>query len=58
MMSQNKVRDLRTAFGKFATGVTVISSENGQDIHGMTANSFSSVSMDPPMLLASVGKKQ
>ncbi len=56
-MSQNKVKDLRTAFGKFATGVTVISAESGQDVHGMTANSFSSVSMDPPMLLVCVANE-
>tara|TARA_Y100000766_G_scaffold84469_1_gene71791 strand:- start:192 stop:668 length:477 start_codon:yes stop_codon:yes gene_type:complete len=57
MTSQNKVKDLRTAFGKFATGVTVISAESGQDVHGMTANSFSSVSMDPPMLLVCVANE-
>ena len=45
-------RDLRDAFGCFATGVTVITSqtESGERI-GLTANSFSSVSLDPPLLL-------
>lgn len=44
--------DLRNAFGRFATGVNVVTSTDtdGSPI-GMTANSFSSVSMDPPLLL-------
>ncbi|MEX0283281.1 MAG: flavin reductase family protein [Paracoccaceae bacterium] len=44
-------KDLRAAFGKFATGVTVITTQSGDTVHGMTANSFTSVSMSPPMLL-------
>jgi flavin reductase (DIM6/NTAB) family NADH-FMN oxidoreductase RutF len=45
-------RELRQAFGQFATGVTVVTAR-GQDGHrvGMTANSFTSVSMDPPLVL-------
>jgi flavin reductase (DIM6/NTAB) family NADH-FMN oxidoreductase RutF len=50
-------RDLRTAFGKFATGITVITVRSGDQDHGMTANSFTSVSIDPPMLLVCVSKK-
>ena len=46
---------LRRAFGTFATGVTVVT-VGGEDPHGMTANSFSSVSLDPPLLLVSVGR--
>lgn len=47
--------DLRNAFGQFATGVTVITAEdsNGRPF-GMTVNSFSSLSLDPPMLLWSI----
>lgn len=50
-------KDFRRALGKFATGVTVITTrdEAGEDV-GMTANSFSSVSMDPPLILWSVDK--
>lgn len=48
---------LRNAFGSFVTGVTVIT---GRDAHGnpvgMTANSFSSVSLDPPLALWSIAK--
>jgi len=48
-------RKLRNALGRFATGVTVITtvSEKQQAV-GMTANSFSSVSLDPPLVLWSL----
>lgn len=48
-------RELRNAFGRFATGVTVITAKapNGQ-LCGLTANSFSSVSLDPPLVLWSL----
>ncbi|MCT9871330.1 flavin reductase [Paenarthrobacter aurescens] len=46
------VRDFRSALGQFATGVTVVTtvSADGRKV-GMTANSFTSVSMDPPLVL-------
>ena len=51
----NDPRILRNALGSFATGVTVVTtrSADGQDI-GRTANSFSSVSLDPPMIAAAL----
>ena len=50
-------RALRDAFGSFATGVTIVttSGPGGADI-GLTANSFSSVSLDPPMVLWSLAR--
>lgn len=47
----------RKALGSFTTGVTVVTTkaEDGTDI-GLTANSFNSVSLDPPMVLWSLGK--
>jgi len=42
---------LRAAFGRFGTGVTVITTQTETGPLGMTANSFSSVSLDPPMIL-------
>ncbi|MEU1726916.1 flavin reductase family protein [Nonomuraea sp. NPDC005692] len=48
-------KTLRDAFGAFATGVTVITT-GGEVPHAMTANSFTSVSLDPPLLLVCVGK--
>ena len=44
-------RALRDAFGQFATGVTLVTTRwNGAPV-GMIANSFSSVSLDPPLVL-------
>jgi len=49
--------DLRRAFGSFATGVTIVTTLDGEDVPcGFTANSFSSVSLDPPLLLVSIAK--
>jgi flavin reductase (DIM6/NTAB) family NADH-FMN oxidoreductase RutF len=48
---------LRGAFGTFLTGVTVITTRDADGVpRGMTANSFTSVSLDPPLLLICVGK--
>lgn len=47
----------RTAMGKFATGVTVITAESGGEVHGMTANAFMSVSLNPKLVLVSVDEK-
>lgn len=50
-------RAFRNTLGAFATGVTVITARDrdGQDV-GITVNSFSSVSLDPPLVLWSLGK--
>jgi flavin-dependent trigonelline monooxygenase, reductase component len=50
-------RALRDAFGSFLTGVTVITANDasGRPI-GFTANSFASVSIDPPLLLVCIAK--
>lgn len=48
---------LRRALGTFVTGVTVITTRDADGTpRGMTANSFTSVSLDPPLLLVCVGK--
>jgi len=44
-------RALRSAFGRFATGVTVVTAMGARGPIGITANSFASVSLDPPLLL-------
>ncbi|MFB3161467.1 flavin reductase family protein [Neobacillus sp. 179-J 1A1 HS] len=49
-------RQFRTAMGTFATGVTVITTELDGDIHGMTANAFMSVSLDPKLVVISIGE--
>ena len=50
-------REFRSCLGNFTTGVTVVTSKDlGQGYVGVTANSFNSVSMDPPLVLWSLGK--
>ncbi|MCX8955324.1 flavin reductase family protein [Ruegeria sp. NA] len=50
-------RDLRRAFGRFMTGVTVVTTrDDAGNPLGFTANSFTSVSLDPPLLLVCPGK--
>lgn len=48
--------ELRQAFGAFATGVTVVTTALEGKRYGVTANSFSSVSLDPPMVLWSLAR--
>lgn len=44
----------RQALGRFATGVTVVTTVEEGRVHGMTANAFCSVSLEPPLVLISV----
>ena len=46
--------EFRKAMGCFATGVTIITVDLDGEVHGMTANAFASVSLDPPLLLVCV----
>lgn len=50
-------RQFRNAMGKFATGINVIAAEAGGEVHGMTANAFMSVSLDPKLIVISIGNK-
>src|SRR3981189_1970995 len=54
--SQIDPRDFRNALGMFATGVTIITAAaaDGKP-HGLTCNSFASVSLNPPLVLWSLG---
>jgi len=47
---------LRRALGQFPTGVTIVTAVHRTQRYGMTANSFSSVSLDPPLVQWSVAK--
>jgi flavin reductase (DIM6/NTAB) family NADH-FMN oxidoreductase RutF len=47
-------REYRDAVGMFATGITVVTARAGGFGHGMTANSFTSVSLDPLLVLVCV----
>ena len=46
--------DFRKAMGAFATGVTIITVDLDGEVHGMTANAFTSVSLDPMLVLVCV----
>lgn len=48
----------RRACGHFATGVTIVTVRGPDGSHGMTANSFTSVSLDPPLILVSVDHRR
>ena len=53
-----QAHDFRNALGQFATGVTVVTTvDDGGDPVGITANSFNSVSVDPPMVLWSIARQ-
>jgi flavin reductase (DIM6/NTAB) family NADH-FMN oxidoreductase RutF len=51
-------REFRNALGNFATGVTIVTarSRTGEPL-GLTANSFNSVSLDPPLVLFSLNRQ-
>jgi len=48
---------LRTLMGHFATGVTVVAARHGPLLAGMTANAIATISIDPPILMASIARK-
>ena len=50
------INELRRCLGKFATGVTVVTCQGTKGPCGITANSFSSVSLEPPLLLWNIAK--
>ncbi len=43
--------------GGFSTGVTIITLDLDGEVHGMTANAFASVSLDPPLVLVCVNER-
>ena len=48
---------LRSCLGRFATGVVVVTFDSGDGPRGLTVNAFTSVSMDPPLILVSVARR-
>jgi flavin reductase (DIM6/NTAB) family NADH-FMN oxidoreductase RutF len=48
-------REFRNCCGRFATGITVVTTEVDGMVHGMTVNGFMSVSLHPPLIVVSVG---
>jgi flavin reductase (DIM6/NTAB) family NADH-FMN oxidoreductase RutF/DNA-binding MarR family transcriptional regulator len=50
-------REFRASLGMFATGVTIVTARTGDgELVGLTANSFNSVSLDPPLVLWSLAR--
>ena len=49
-------RSFRRCLGMFATGVTVVTAQAGEERVGLTANSFTSLSLDPPLILWSINR--
>jgi flavin reductase len=56
-MGDEERRHLRAMMARFATGVSVVAARHGPLLAGMTANAIASVSIDPPLLLASIGRR-
>lgn len=50
-------RYFRDAMGKFATGITIVTMEEYEEVIGMTVNAFMSVSLDPKLIAISVDHK-
>jgi len=48
--------DFRRVIGRFATGVTIVTSRLGEELHGMTANAVSSLSLEPMLALVCVDR--
>lgn len=48
-------REFRNCCGRFATGITIVTTEVEGTAHGMTVNGFMSVSLQPPLILVSIG---
>lgn len=47
----------RKVMGRFATGVTVVTTGGPMGLHGLTANAVASLSLDPPLVLVAVDKR-
>jgi flavin reductase (DIM6/NTAB) family NADH-FMN oxidoreductase RutF len=56
-MDDDERRRMRDLLAHFATGVTVVAARNGPLLAGMTANAIASISIDPPVLMASIARK-
>lgn len=55
--SQDEQARYREAIGRFTTGVTVVASGWGEELHAMTANAVTSLSLEPLQLLVAIGNE-
>ncbi|MFB0833190.1 flavin reductase family protein [Arthrobacter halodurans] len=51
-----EIHHFRGSLGRFATGVAIVTFDGATKRHGITVNSFTSVSMDPPLVLVSIAR--
>ena len=56
-MEEEERQRMRALLARFATGVTVVAARHGPLLAGMTANAIASISIDPPVLMASIARK-
>ena len=56
-MEENERRRLRDLMARFATGVSIVAARHGPLLAGMTANAIASISIDPPLMMASIARK-
>ncbi len=54
-MKKVNTKNFKQTLGKFTTGVTVVCVKNKNIIYGKTVNSFNSLSLNPPLILFSIG---
>ena len=54
-MKKVNTKNFKNTLSKFSTGITVICVKNNNSINGKTVNSFNSLSLNPPMVLFSLG---
>lgn len=57
MLDNLDTKLLRRCLGHFATGVTIVTCHTEDATHGVTVNAFTSVSLDPPLVLVSIDRK-
>jgi flavin reductase (DIM6/NTAB) family NADH-FMN oxidoreductase RutF len=56
-MDEPERRRLRDLMARFATGVAVVTARHGPLLAGMTANAIATISIDPPLMMASIARK-
>jgi flavin reductase len=56
-LTDEQRRWLRNMVARFATGVTVVAARHGPLLSGMTANAIASISIEPPLMMASIARK-
>lgn len=49
--------EFRQTLGRWPSGVTVVTMQDGDSVHGITVSAFSSLSLDPPLVGVAIGRK-